>query len=294
MMGGKKSKERIEPVLGLAEENKLSVIPIFRTSLRDSYTLNRFTTLKLKKSRMYSVESNILDSRGFYFLRKSGSFLTNSLEFRDDAGNVVASLEKKTSCSISIAWIMLGSSPGPVVATLYHKYMGRRSKVHVYISNPPLHCQFIDNSDRNPDLLIAGDISSNTYSFLLGGKRKVAQVYHQKEGRGPQVFLAPELNMYTLEIGPYVDIAFIAICASAVDLLQLRSSVSILDNCLYCLSALEPDNSDDDEDNDDDDDDDDDDDLEETDAKEDDLEEVEEVEEEGENDVMINCRNVQL
>jgi len=34
--------------------------------------------------------------------------------------------------------------------------------------------------------------------------------------------------------------------------------------------------------------------LEETDAKEDDLEEVEEVEEEGENDVMINCRNVQL
>ena len=44
---------------------------------------------------------------------------------------------------------MLGSSPGPVVATLYHKYMGRRSKVHVYISNPPLHCQFIDNSDRD-------------------------------------------------------------------------------------------------------------------------------------------------
>ena len=64
------------------------------------------------------------------------------------------------------------------------------------------------------------------------------------------------------------------------------------DNCLYCLSALEPDHNENDEDNDNDDDDADDDDLEDTDAKEDDLEEVEE--EEDENDVMINCRNVQL
>jgi hypothetical protein len=29
-----------------------------------------------------------------------------------------------------------------------------------------------------------------------------------------QVFLSPEHNMYTLEIGPYVDFAFIAFCVS--------------------------------------------------------------------------------
>jgi hypothetical protein len=28
------------------------------------------------------------------------------------------------------------------------------------------------------------------------------------------VFLSPEHNMYTLEIGPYVDFAFIAFCVS--------------------------------------------------------------------------------
>jgi hypothetical protein len=40
--------------------------------LQGSYTVNRYTIMKLKRSSMYSVESNILDSRGFYVFRKSG------------------------------------------------------------------------------------------------------------------------------------------------------------------------------------------------------------------------------
>ena len=41
--------------------------------LQDSYTVPRITTLKLKKSHVWSVDSNILDYRGFYVFRKAGS-----------------------------------------------------------------------------------------------------------------------------------------------------------------------------------------------------------------------------
>jgi len=104
-MGGKESKQRPEPVEGLDEDSCLSVVPVFRTSIRDSYTVPRITTLKLKKSHVWSVDSNILDYRGFYVFRKTGSFLNGILEFSDDAGNVLANLEKKTTCRDSIATV---------------------------------------------------------------------------------------------------------------------------------------------------------------------------------------------
>ena len=61
--------------------------------------------MQISYSELYwiseSLKSLLFANDHFYL----GSFLTNSLEFRDDAGNVVASLEKKTSCSISIVWV---------------------------------------------------------------------------------------------------------------------------------------------------------------------------------------------
>ena len=41
--------------------------------LQGSYTVPRITTLKLQKSHIWSVDSNILDYRGFYVFRKSGN-----------------------------------------------------------------------------------------------------------------------------------------------------------------------------------------------------------------------------
>ena len=41
--------------------------------LQESYTVPRITTLKLQKSHVWSVDSNILDYRGFYVFRKAGS-----------------------------------------------------------------------------------------------------------------------------------------------------------------------------------------------------------------------------
>ena len=39
---------------------------------KESYVVNKKTTLKLKKNSILSVESDVLDSRGFYVFRKSG------------------------------------------------------------------------------------------------------------------------------------------------------------------------------------------------------------------------------
>jgi hypothetical protein len=37
-----------------------------------------------------------------------------------------------------------------------------------------------------------------------------------------QVYRNPEPQMFSLEVGPNVDIAFLTICTAAIDLLQLR------------------------------------------------------------------------
>ena len=57
---------------GLDKEHLLSVIPVYRTSLLPTYTVNRHTLLKLKTTSIWSVDSNILDARGFFVFRKTG------------------------------------------------------------------------------------------------------------------------------------------------------------------------------------------------------------------------------
>lgn len=55
---------------------------------------------------------------------------------------------------------MLGSSPGPIVASLYHTYRGRGSNVRIYLHNPPLLTELEDDFDRNILLIL-------NYMYLL-------------------------------------------------------------------------------------------------------------------------------
>ena len=43
--------------------------------------------------------------------------------------------------------------------------------------------------------------------------------------------------MYSLEIGPWVDIAFITICASAIDLLHTRATLSLFEAMAWCVNS---------------------------------------------------------
>jgi len=225
-MGGRASKQLPEPVEGLEEETRVSVIPVFRTSIRDSYTVPRITTLKLHKSHIWSVDSNILDYRGFYVFRKSGSALSAVLEFSDDAGNILAYLEKKTTCRDSIVTVVLGSSldPGPSVATIQYRYRASESSASIFIH------EFDDEND--PDIVfpgaeirVQGNFNKYHYTFFLDDT-KIAQV------------VASDTQMYSLEIGPWMDIAFITICASAIDLLHVRARLSPWDNVCHLITSL--------------------------------------------------------
>ena len=43
---------------------------------------------------------------------------------------------------------MLGAAPGPIVASLCHKYAGRNTSVDIFIHNPPLPPEVIIDLDR--------------------------------------------------------------------------------------------------------------------------------------------------
>ena len=50
--------------------------------------------------------------------------------------------------------------------------------------------------------------------------------------------VASDTQMYSLEIGPWMDIAFITICASAIDLLHVRARLSPWDNVCHLITSL--------------------------------------------------------
>ena len=62
MMGGKNSKQRPEPVEGLDEDTSLSVVPVFRTSIRvrkvSISTNTSFRTVKISTT-LYSIQDAI-------------------------------------------------------------------------------------------------------------------------------------------------------------------------------------------------------------------------------------------
>ena len=63
MMGGKNSKQRPEPVEGLDEDTSLSVVPVFRTSIRvrkvSTSTKNTFFRTVKIFTTLYSIQDAI-------------------------------------------------------------------------------------------------------------------------------------------------------------------------------------------------------------------------------------------
>ena len=47
---------------------------------------------------------------------------------------------------------MVGAAPGPIVASLCHKYAGRNTTVDIFIHNPPLPPEVIIDLDRYVEL----------------------------------------------------------------------------------------------------------------------------------------------
>ena len=85
----------------------------------------------------------------------------------------------------------------------------------VYLHNPPVSIDNVTSTEGLPiSIHVKGDIISKKYDFMMGdldnNPYKIAQVVRQF-----QAFF--ERQTYFLEIGPNVDIAFMCICAYAID-----------------------------------------------------------------------------
>ena len=121
------------------------------------------------------------------------------------------------------------TEPGETVASIHYRFLGSRSYATIF-----LHETEDDISMLIPgaEIRVTGDFSNYHYQFYYGGWR-IAQVLHTSE---PQKFC--------LEIGAWVDIAFLTMCASAIDLLHVRAEFSPLDNICRLLSCCQPDHHD--------------------------------------------------
>ena len=72
----------------------------------------------------------------------------------------------------------------------------------------------VSTEGLSPDIHVAGDIISKKYDFMMGdienNPYKIAQVVKKFK-------MIAENNTYFLNVGPRVDIAFIVMCAFAID-----------------------------------------------------------------------------
>ena len=125
--------------------------------------------------------------------------------------------------------VTLGAAtqPGQTVASIHYRYLGRRSHATIF-----LHETEDDISMLIPgaEIRVTGDFDNYHYQFYYGGSR-IAQVVHTTE---PQKFC--------LEIGAWVDIAFLTICASAIDLLHVRAVLNPVDNLSRLVSCCDTNN----------------------------------------------------
>ena len=84
----------------------------------------------------------------------------------------------------------------------------------IYFHNPPMSIDEVTCSGKPVAIYVEGDIIAKKYDFMMGNiisnPYKIAQVVRKFEA-----FF--ENNSYFINIGPNVDVAFICMCAYAID-----------------------------------------------------------------------------
>ena len=84
----------------------------------------------------------------------------------------------------------------------------------IYFHNPPVSIDDVTTNGVPVAIMVEGDIIAKKYDFMMGNINtnpyKIAQVV-----RKFQAFF--ENNSYFINIGPNVDVAFICMCAYAID-----------------------------------------------------------------------------
>eukprot|EP00090_Calanus_glacialis_P030168 TRINITY_DN4858_c0_g1_i1.p1 TRINITY_DN4858_c0_g1~~TRINITY_DN4858_c0_g1_i1.p1 ORF type:complete len:118 (+),score=20.94 TRINITY_DN4858_c0_g1_i1:7-360(+) len=92
--------------------------------------------------------------------------------------------------------------------------MQLESSADIFIHDPPLFLDDVSTEGLSSDIHVEGDIISKKYDFMMGDLEhnpyKIAQVIRKFQ-------MVAENNSYFLNVGTKVDVAFICMCAFAID-----------------------------------------------------------------------------
>merc|ERR1719341_1135220 len=136
----------------------------------------------------------------------------------DADGKQVAGYQKKLLSMKGTAFITVDVEGGDrpmVVATIKEESAFQLdSSAHIFIHNPPLNFDDVTTDGLVPTIYVKGDITSKRYNFMMGDLKtspyKIAEVVRTFK-------MMMEDNSYFLHVGTNVDVAFITMCAFAID-----------------------------------------------------------------------------
>lgn len=178
------------------------------------------TVLKLRE-KFFSFsgdDCSVKDMSGNKWFNIEGSSfsITSKRRLLDSQGTQLAGYEKKLLSMHATAYITVEQAGQTMVLATVKKQsmMQLESSADVFIHNPPVNVDEVTTSGLAPDIHVEGDIMSKKYDFMMGNLQtnpyKIAQAVRKFK-------MIAENNSYFLEIGSNVDIAFISLCAFAID-----------------------------------------------------------------------------
>ena len=135
----------------------------------------------------------------------------------DNEGTELAGYQKKLLSMHATAYITILDEAGQKMAIATIKKQSNfqfESSADIYLHNPPMNLDNVTTSGLPVAIHVEGDIRSKKYDFMMGNLQtnpyKIAQVVRKFK-------MFNENNTYFVEIGRNVDIAFISLCAYAID-----------------------------------------------------------------------------
>jgi len=179
------------------------------------------TVLKLRE-KFWSFsgdDSSVKDINGQKWFKIHGSAFSmrEKRKMEDVNGVEICGYQKKLLSMHATAYITIKDQSGStfVVATIKRQSNFQMvASADIYFHNPPVSIDDVTTSGVPVAIMVEGDIIAKKYDFMMGNINtnpyKIAQVV-----RKFQAFF--ENNSYFINIGPNVDVAFICMCAYAID-----------------------------------------------------------------------------
>jgi len=212
-MGCTGSQYEHVPVTG-HHDGPLEVIPC-----NQRYVSQDNTVLKLKE-KFFSFSGDdftVKDlSKNVWFKINSQTFsMRDKRTMMDNEGVEIAGYRKKLMSLHATAYIT-GEVDGKTVvyaSVKQNSMMSLTASADVYIHNPPMDVDTVTTDGLTPRIIVEGDFMAKKYDFMMGGREnpyKVAQVVRKW-------MTSYENNAYFVNIGTNMDIAFVCMCAMAID-----------------------------------------------------------------------------